>query len=99
MPHKTPVTPTAAEARLPRYLHGSLGAGGVKRETRGSETPLPSPQPPTLPQNLHPRSLRPATPYCPPDEVPRPRGEGDAPPRSAALHPTLGVNGGFLSSG
>ena len=75
MPHKTPVRPTAMEARLPCYLHGSLGAGSVKRETRGSETPLLSLPPPTPPQNLHPRSLRPATPLtvlfmgCPGPEV------------------------------
>lgn len=59
VPHKTPVRPRATEARPPRYLHGSLGAGSVKRKIRGSETPLPSPPPP-IPgsQNPRPRSLR-----------------------------------------
>lgn len=68
MPPQTPkVTPTAAEARLPRYLHGSLGAGGVKRENRSETAPAVPSQPPPHPQNLHPRPLRTATPR-PPDE-------------------------------
>lgn len=64
-PHKTPAGPRAAEARRPCYLHGSLGAGSMKREKqargrvrrpRRSCHPCTPRHPPHICQKAHPEA-------------------------------------------